>query len=291
MTSLDSASDSLVAPTAPLYTIIQVKNTIKQLYTEGYDALDKTSGYQHFAFAPGTDLGKVVAKFKNMYNRHSLRISLDGSAGRGRIKTHMPSTSHEISVLGFQDEIKWSLAVIATLAGAQLLGPELTATGTATYTTNNISKEADASLVPDTRQPFHQSFPSVVFEVGMTQSLSSLKNNAAQWIAMHPGIRLVILIKLYKPSSRSINPRLMTKRVHLEFWDRNPATGAAQLSLTMHPNLQPIIWHDNNPNAVTTLLIPTNYLYDTVPAYIVTPTITIPLAQMQIWFAKVMNAL
>jgi len=103
--------------------------------------------------------------------------------------------------------------------------------GSATYyspSTNSRAKEADKALKPRTRGP--NGFPSLVIEVGYSESLAELRCDASWWLIGSGGATLmVIIIEISRtPLSLKVecwtmtaNPNARTRRSPLEVPNRN----------------------------------------------------------------------
>ncbi|KAJ7573877.1 hypothetical protein C8J56DRAFT_902752 [Mycena floridula] len=108
--------------------------------------------------------------------------------------------------------------------------------------------------------------------VGVSQSVSSLRNDAREWLRMSQTIKLFILLKGYKSE---------TKRLAFEFWDRRPGTGRARHSTSVAP----MVWYAST-NDSADLVTPASYFFDVIPAYFPAgaQNITVPRIIMSNWF-------
>jgi hypothetical protein len=83
------------------------------------------------------------------------------------------------------------------------------------------SKEGDTCYVPYTRRP---SWPTLVLEVGVSESLPRLRNDASWWLSNSDGeVKVVLLIEVDKDH----------ERLNIETWE-----------LIFPPDLEPTIRHD-----------------------------------------------
>jgi hypothetical protein len=119
----------------------------------------------------------------------------------------MPSLAHESTAWTFFSNV---LAKIAALPGHSV--NSVVATGATRFNVpGQGSKEADAGIRPVTRG--RDAWPSVVFEVGYSETLAALRTEARWWLLNSAGqTKMVIIIKI------SENPFSL----HLECWGMIP---------------------------------------------------------------------
>ena len=105
---------------------------------------------------------------------HTHRLSYDADARLGIVKC-MPRPAHELIIRLLESHVM--------ILARQYVLPM----GSTTFTnTNGSNKEADASFVPKTRSD--DEWPGLVVEVGYSQSLPSLRQNAKWWLESRPRI-------------------------------------------------------------------------------------------------------
>ena len=119
------------------------------------------------------------------------------------------------------------------------------------------SKEADEAYRPSTRV-LPTDWPSVVVEVGVSESLSQLHTDAHFWLTQSGGqTRIVILLTVKKAT------RVMT----IERWEDMPRTQQTR-RLSPHHNptkMQALTLQANGQLSGGPLLIPASKVYDTLP--------------------------
>jgi len=105
--------------------------------------------------------------------------------------------------------------------------------GGTTFHSNNSSKEADSAFKPISRTQ-RTDWPTIVFESGLSKSLTHLRQDAQWWLNNSGGdVNIVIIISI----------ALAVKRLRIEKWCLLPATGQMPATRTRQ-----------NPNP----LVPTN---------------------------------
>jgi len=120
---------------------------------------------------------------------------------------YMPSPAHEIAYCFWHTDLIISLS--------QLSPPSLGCmiTGHTTFQLGARKKQADAGMEPF---PNPSRFPSVVMEVGNSESMSQLIIDAKHWLEFTDDIRLVILISIDSP----IPPFPNFPRIRITLWRR-----------------------------------------------------------------------
>jgi hypothetical protein len=178
-----------------------VKTLSKQLYE------DKTTN-QYLVFRPVTedDLAKIEDQ------RHTI--------GRGIRLTHctdidtliikVPTPEHEAATCTFSYDFMDKVRQIGLTERR-----DFKAMGATTYRGTSTSKEADACFKPVAFRPNRLDWPTLVFEVGVSESLRKLRNDARWWLANSGGLVRIVLIFHINRGSRTI---LIKK------WECTPAT-------------------------------------------------------------------
>ncbi|KAJ6569640.1 hypothetical protein B0H19DRAFT_1257257 [Mycena capillaripes] len=143
---------------------------------------------------------------------------------------------------------------------------------------NNLCKEADVSILASGRHDY----PSVVAEVGYNQSISELRQDTSEWLALSSEIKLVILIKIYK-SDPSGAP---TRSIQFEFWERDRDAAGTPIQ---SPVLPPLTWQ--TVDDVSEINFPATYFFDgPLPDLFLgdaSPCVTLSLDAAQHWFELV----
>ena len=99
--------------------------------------------------------------------------------------------------------------------------------GATIYKGHSIKKEADSCWRPVATRPNPLDWPTLVFEVGMSETLRKLRNDAQWWLANSQGrVKIVLLFKINQ----------VTKTIHIEKWECRPAT----LTYALRSNRLPV---------------------------------------------------
>ena len=87
--------------------------------------------------------------------------------------------------------------------------------GGTTYTGRSTKKEADSCWRPIATRPNPMDWPTLVFEVGVSETLRKLRNDAQWWLANSQGrVKIVLLFKINR----------VARTIHIEKWECRPAT-------------------------------------------------------------------
>lgn len=149
------------------------------------------------------------------------RDEIDNKIGQHWRKTHcidsdtlivklMPLLRHEFAHRSFGDLLK-EQRLLMGISRSQLAD-----VGGTTYHGHFVSKEADTAFKPLTHRPNPADWPIIVFEAGVSESLSQLKNDARWWLSNSGGQVKIVLIFSIQAGSRTIQ---------IEKWETRPATG------------------------------------------------------------------
>ncbi|KAJ7307032.1 hypothetical protein DFH08DRAFT_901060, partial [Mycena albidolilacea] len=189
---------------------------------------------------PNLNLEDLVAALDCIPQRHYLKIFLDGKAAQLHVRTHMPTLAHGRGT-ALATEIFGGLTVQCIVVNGTVddVGIESAGQGRTRTTTE---------------------LPSVVIEVGFSESMIALRKDADRWMGMAgpSQVKLVILVRLQKSGSRST-----TKRVVIEFRERDLNNPTISCESTSCPTLE---WR--SATDVTDLNIPAELVYDLVPSFI-----------------------
>lgn len=136
----------------------------------------------------------------------------------------------------------------------------------------NRSKEPDEALRPKNTRKYASCFPTLVIEVGRSESLGQLRNDAHFWLThTDREVRVVILIHIHANN----------RKLHLERWElvqHNLSRTRQSAKPTKLQELDLCLLNDGtvsvNP-ASATLDIATQLLFDIVPPGVTNDTVTI----------------
>jgi len=126
------------------------------------------------------------------------------------IVRYMPSKVHEKAHLEFTILLAVAL-VLLTPAPHPPRPPGCENIGATTFELGRKMKEADAGVQPTASD---SDLPSVVLEVGSSESLTQLKIDAKLWLEQTHEVRLVILISIDPP----IAPNPTLPRITVQLW-------------------------------------------------------------------------
>ncbi|KAE8383165.1 hypothetical protein BDV26DRAFT_277609 [Aspergillus bertholletiae] len=123
----------------------------------------------------------------------------------------VPTNVHEIVHTNIGEE------VILQCRGMGIGRAEFLGLGATRYTGPTASnKEADASWKNPTLRPKHVDWPMLVIEVGVSESMPRLRNDAAWWISNSGGqVRIVIVIKVTRATKKVVIEKYIPKQVVL----------------------------------------------------------------------------
>lgn len=128
---------------------------------------------------------------------------------RRRSMRFMPSATHDEASGFWVQNVTLALAALvphqSTLLGCKFIG-------TRTYQLRERKKQADAAFRPTNGNSQN---PSVVLEVGCSESLQQLKTDARLWIEHMPEVQIVIIISI-DPGPVPAHPNL--PRITIELW-------------------------------------------------------------------------
>ena len=87
--------------------------------------------------------------------------------------------------------------------------------GATTYQGRSTKKEADSCWRPVATRPNPLDWPTLVFEVGVSETLRKLRNDAQWWLANSQGrVKIVLLFKIDR----------VARTIHIEKWECIPVT-------------------------------------------------------------------
>jgi len=121
----------------------------------------------------------------------------------------VPTRAHETAAGVFIREI----TVVAALMGVPLIESQPLGAGKCTAPGGSPSKEPDWSMINANIRPNPDDFPAIVIEVGFSESLRKLRNDARLWFSMsNNDVEIVILIAV----------RAANNQVIIEKWTVGP---------------------------------------------------------------------
>ena len=139
----------------------------------------------------------ALARIETAFERRGLRAALRftyENATESLIIKYMPGVAHEVTAIGFSSRIMDKIAQLPGHSLSSIIG-----LGTAQFgIPGRRSKQGDAAIKPATRIRITD-WPSLVIEVGHSESLPHLRNDARMWLLNSPGkTKIVILVKISK---------------------------------------------------------------------------------------------
>ena len=173
---------------------------------------------QYLVFWPITV--KELDKIDNQRYEVGKGIRLTHCADIGILIIKVPTTAHEVVSQSFAHEI------VAQAIGMGVPRRERTPLGATRFKGTSTSKEADGGFKPSTLRPHKLDWPTLVLEVGVSESLPKLRNDARWWLS-NSGDRVNIVLIFH------INEG--TKTMLIERWETIPATATATATATGGP--------------------------------------------------------
>ncbi|OJJ45796.1 hypothetical protein ASPZODRAFT_528370 [Penicilliopsis zonata CBS 506.65] len=203
------------------------------------------------------------------------RFTLDGSTGVLKV---VPSWPHE-RVTG---DFNLQLSALFTTAGVPLGDFGWARSMRYPGTSSDRQKEADECLVPATRMPTGQTegWPTLVFETGVSESLSRLRNDARWWFNNSKGaVRIVLVISIKRSGNKEVTiekwqllppgaPQPVTRAVIDSFRYIHPAPMPPlvhQPAVSQHPYDAQVIKITQNSVTGGPLVLPFRALMDRPP--------------------------
>jgi hypothetical protein len=106
--------------------------------------------------------------------------------------------------------------VCFTLARMEMPDHEFHSVGATTYHADDSSEEADSAYRPRSFRPNKTDWPTIVFESGVSESLSQLRFDAGWWLGKSGGAVKIVLI---------ISVERAPQTVQIEKWELAPISG------------------------------------------------------------------
>jgi hypothetical protein len=195
-----------------------------------------TATSQYLVFQPVTedDFAKIEEK------RHTI--------GRGLRFTYctdidtliikVPTPAHERVTRAFTFDFNYRITIMGLSAQDDLVDMGATA-----YKGTSSKKEPDSCWRPPAARPNELDWPTLVFEIGVSETLRKLRNDAQWWLANSQGrVKIVLLFKINRAA----------RTIHIEKWECRPATPIYYLRSNQQPAQVPtqIQTVDINANGV-----------------------------------------
>ena len=166
-----------------------------------------TTTNQYLAFRPVTD--NDFAKIEEQRHTIGRGIRLTHCADIDTLIIKVSTPEHERVSRVFTHDF------MRRIEHMGLTDLDLSDLGATTFRGTSTSKEPDSCFRPGSR-PHRLDWPTLVFEVGVSESLRKLKNDAKWWLSNSQGLVRIVLIFHIDPGSRTIL---------IEKWECTPATG------------------------------------------------------------------
>ncbi|KAK9327627.1 hypothetical protein V1520DRAFT_348326, partial [Lipomyces starkeyi] len=150
---------------------------------------------------------------------------------------------------------------------------------------NELSKDPDASYAPHTRKgPDH--FPSFIVEVGVSQSLLQLRQDARLWLEKTNGETKVVLLIFLNIAAATLT---------IERWQHatSPPPRKTRSGSLFVPQKVQLVTYDNNTQQVTgyPLILPINLLLDVVLSHVPSSEISIGRQELLSYGVDLFNRL
>ncbi|KAF2463840.1 uncharacterized protein BDR25DRAFT_161120, partial [Lindgomyces ingoldianus] len=163
---------------------------------------------QYLVFQPVTV--NELDKIDNQRSEVGKGIRLTHCADIETLIIKVPTAAHEVVARGFGID----LAIRCSQMGVPRR--EYTSVGSTRFTGTSTSKEADEVFKPATLRPHTLDWPTLVLEVGVSESLLKLRNDARWWLSNSRGhVNIVLIFHINRG----------TKTMLIEKWETIPATG------------------------------------------------------------------
>ena len=258
-TSLYTATHSPVQQLAALYGIPKGRihtftscKKFKEDLQRCEDAFFSGAGKQYLAFGDVQQSSmRPIERERSRSELPAFRFLYDAAEEMLIIKL-MPGPHHELAAVHFIEMFKDKMASLGINRNS-LMNFGATRFGTP----GGRSKEPDGALRPRTRV-LATDWPSIVIEVGVSESLSQLRTDAHFWLTRSGGqTRIVILLAVKKA----------TRVMKIERWEHTPRTRLTRRSSPRYnpTKMQALTLQANGQLSGGPLLIPASKAYDTLP--------------------------
>jgi len=170
-------------------------------------------------------------------------IRLTHCADIGTLIIKVPTTAHEVVAETFK------VVLLERFIQMGVPHRERVGLGATRFTgTSTISKEADGAFKPSTLRPYEMDWPTLVLEVGDSESLPKLRNDAKWWLSNSEGSVNIVLIFHINQGAKSIliewwettsalTSRSITRSTAQSNGNQPPAQIPTQMqAITVNPN-------------------------------------------------------
>jgi hypothetical protein len=183
-------------PDAPLYQFTGIPDLRKRVRSQSNELVAGRTNQQYLVFQGVTkDHLAQIDRQRAIIGKHT-RMTHYTDTDLLVIKL-MPSAEHEAAHITLADEIN------RKLEGMGLPRRSLYGLGGKTCVGPNSSKEGDSTYRPKCR-PRKDDWPSIVFEAGLSKSLTDLRIDAHWWLANSSGeVKIAIVISII-PAEKSL---------------------------------------------------------------------------------------
>ena len=239
-----------VIPKGRIHTFTSYKKFKENLQRCG-DPFLSGAGKQYLAFGDVQQSSmRSIEHGRSRSELPAFRLLYDAAA-EGLIIKLMPGLAHEAVVLTFSRVFDRRLDNLGVLSTLKPVG------ATRYEAPGGRSKEADVAYRPSTRV-LGTDWPSVVIEVGVSESLSQPRTDAHFWHTQSGGkTRIVILLAVHKA----------TRVMKIERWEHTPRTRQTRRSSPPYnpTKMQALTLQAHGQLSGGPLLIPASKVYDTLP--------------------------
>jgi hypothetical protein len=186
-----------------------LRSAVHTLSNHLYQATSPTKN-QYLVLHPVTENDLAEIEDKRFTINRGLRFTYCTDIETLIIK--VPTPEHE----GVTRTFTWDFMHQIYQMGLTELG-DLKDMGATKYKGTSTNKEPDSCWRPLAARPNKQDWPTLVFEVGVSETLRKLRNDAQWWLANSQGrVRIVLLIKINREA----------RTIHIEKWECRPAAHA-----------------------------------------------------------------
>ena len=191
--------------THPYVGIANMRRIVKLRYDE-LQRGDSAQQYLTFMRVSVDDLAKI----DGARNRIGKYIRLTHYTDEDLLIVKLPTAKHERAYFNFAKK------VIFKLARMGMPEDEFDFVGATTYYGHNSSKQGDSAYKPLSRRPNDTDWPTLVFEIGFSESLRELRFDAEWWLKESGGrVKIAIIISIKGAPST----------IHIEKWELRPMAG------------------------------------------------------------------
>lgn len=162
---------------------------------------------------------------------------------------------------------------------------------------NSREKEPDNSFRPINTRPKFSDLPTFVIEVGVSETLKQLRNDALFWLSQTNGhVQIVLLV--HGSGSHNIaatRPLVITMEVWQTINNPRPhrANFAARPRIPVRTQTVTITRQGNGPPVTTgaPLLLPVNVLFESVPTFVTQSDVSLPAVVLEMYANIIFNSL